>query len=393
MTKTVRLGSIAEIFSGGTPSREQPAYWGGDIPWVKTTQIQNRLISAGDIDERITQEGLKKSSARMVPCGTILMAMIGQGKTRGQVAILGVDAATNQNAAAIVVKGKYDRDYVYQQLLFRYAEIRAISNSSGQQNLNLELIRSINFPDAALPRQVFIGSLLSKWDESIDLSEQMIAATHQRRKWLVQQLLTGKRRLPGFNERWPLERLAGCITATQRSIPKPTQAYKALGIRSHCKGTFERVVTDPASVDMDELFVVRAGDLIVNITFAWEGAIAFVPIEHDGHLVSHRFPTYRLKENRIDPGFLRYVVTHPLFIFQLGLISPGGAGRNRVMSKKDFLNIKIPVPSLEEQRKIGQLLESADTEIRLLNQQLDAFREQKKGLMQQLLTGRVRVKA
>ena len=143
---------------------------------------------------------------------------------------------------------------------------------------------------------------------------------------------------------------------------------------------------------MDELFVAKADDLIVNITFAWEGAIAFVPEAHDGNLVSHRFPTYRLKESVVDPEFMRYVVVQPRFRFNLVLISPGGAGRNRVMSKRDFLGIEVAVPCLEEQKKIGRMLKLADEEMVLLSHQLDALREQKKGLMQQLLTGKIRVK-
>jgi type I restriction enzyme S subunit len=89
MSKYVQLGDIAKIYSGGTPSRTNPTYWGGNIPWVKTAQIQNSVISENSVDEWITEKGLKHSSAKMVPKGTILMAMYGQGKTRGQVAILG----------------------------------------------------------------------------------------------------------------------------------------------------------------------------------------------------------------------------------------------------------------------------------------------------------------
>jgi type I restriction enzyme S subunit len=81
MSKYVQLGEIAKIYSGGTPSRTNPAYWGGNIPWVKTAQIQNCVVTEKDIDEWITEEGVKNSSAKMVPKGTILMAMYGQGKT------------------------------------------------------------------------------------------------------------------------------------------------------------------------------------------------------------------------------------------------------------------------------------------------------------------------
>jgi type I restriction enzyme S subunit len=151
------------------------------------------------------------------------------------------------------------------------------------------------------------------------------------------------------------------------------------------------VVAQPDTVAMEELYVARADDLIVNITFAWEGAIAIVPAEHDGHLVSHRFPTFRAKPDRVHLDYLRYLVRQQRFIFLLGLISPGGAGRNRVLSKRDFLELRVPLPSLAEQEMIARVLRLGDTELSHLKQLLEALRKQKKGLMQQLLTGKRRL--
>jgi type I restriction enzyme S subunit len=112
MIKVVQLGDIAKVYSGGTPSRSNPKFWNGDIPWVKTGQIQNRTIYENNIDEWITEEGLKNSSTKIVPKGTLLMAMYGQGKTRGQVAILGIDAAINQACAAIQIHRVINSDFV-----------------------------------------------------------------------------------------------------------------------------------------------------------------------------------------------------------------------------------------------------------------------------------------
>ena len=192
MSKFVRLGDIAEIISGGTPSRTNPAYWGGKIPWVKTTQIQNCIITEDCIDEWITEDGLKNSSAKIVPKGDILIAMIGQGKTRGQVAILEIDAATNQNAAAIQLLEGANQGYVYQQLLFQYEKIRNISNSSGQQNLNLEIIKSIRLPKVLLHEQAAIASLLTTWDFAIEKTVRLIAAKEMRFKWLIKSLISEK---------------------------------------------------------------------------------------------------------------------------------------------------------------------------------------------------------
>src|SRR5690554_3582220 len=94
------LGNIFETTSGGTPSRTEKAYWNGDIPWVTTSLVDFSVIVSAE--EFLTAEGLKNSSAKLFPKGTVLMAMYGQGKTRGKVALLSIKAATNQACAAIL---------------------------------------------------------------------------------------------------------------------------------------------------------------------------------------------------------------------------------------------------------------------------------------------------
>ena len=124
-------------------------------------------------------------------------------------------------------------------------------------------------------------------------------------------------------------------------IPKPDKTYLSIGLRSHCKGTFHKFIGEPEKIMMDTLCRVEPEDLILNITFAWEGAIAFATEDDSGGLVSHRFPIFRLKTKNADIEFVRNLILTQRFIWDLDLISPGGAGRNRVMNKKDFLKIKF----------------------------------------------------
>jgi type I restriction enzyme S subunit len=268
----------------------------------------------------------------------------------------------------------------------------ATGSSQSMKNISKEIVLQIELPVPPLEEQQLIVRLLEIWDTTIDLTERLIAEKLLWRKGLLQQLLTGKRRLPGFKVPWKILKIKETVTPVQRQIPKPTQPYDALGIRSHFKGTFAKQVEDPEKVDMDMLYIAKAGDLIVNITFAWEGAIAIVPPEHDGRLVSHRFPTYRPKEQKVSTNYLGYLITQDKFKYLLSGISPGGAGRNRVMSKKDFLKLEVFIPDLDEQEKIAEFLDIASREIDLLRAKVDALREQKKGLLQQLLTGKKRVK-
>ena len=139
--------------------------------------------------------------------------------------------------------------------------------------------------------------------------------------------------------------------------------------------------------------MLRTDDLVANITFGWEGAAAIVPPEANGALVSHRFPTFTFQPGISIPGYLRHVIKQKRFVHEMGLASPGGAGRNRVLSKTNFLKIPINLPPLAEQERIAAVLDTCDQEIELLQKQLEALKKQKRGLMQKLLTGEVRVRA
>jgi len=193
-------------------------------------------------------------------------------------------------------------------------------------------------------------------------------------------------RFPEFRgaEPWKVNRFDEVLSPVVRERPKPAETYLGLGLRSHGKGTFLKLLEDPAKNSMDQLYEVKANDLIVNITFAWEGAVAIAKERDEGALVSHRFPTYTFEKGRTTPGFFRYFILDKQFVYNLGVISPGGAGRNRVMSKNDFMKLQVALPSPAEQQKIAECLSSLDDLITLEAQKLDSLKAHKKGLMQQL---------
>ena len=212
------------------------------------------------------------------------------------------------------------------------------------------------------------------------------------KKALCQQLLAGKKRFKEFRKQpWNSIELKTILVLQIRAVVKPSKSFLALGIRSHGKGTFQKPNFDPQKIALEELYKVKTNDLIVNITFAWEGAIAIVNEYDDDALVSHRFPTYVFDKQKGIPEYFRHVILQKRFVYELGLVSPGGAGRNRVLSKKDFLKIKVDIPMVEEQKKIASVLNAADKEIELLSNKLEALKNQKKGLIQKLLTGKIRV--
>jgi type I restriction enzyme S subunit len=199
-------------------------------------------------------------------------------------------------------------------------------------------------------------------------------------------------RFPEFKDGWASNTIGDLFELDARPINKPSSSYKSIGIRSHFKGTFQRLDSDPSKNVMDTLYVVKENDLIVNITFAWEGAVAIASKDDEGGLVSHRFPTYINNKYKVEINFFRFLFPTNDFKRTLDLISPGSAGRNRVLKKSDFLKIKFFIPTLPEQKRIASFFTVLDKKIAELKQKKALLEQYKKGVMQKLFSQELRFK-
>lgn len=137
----IKIGDVFEIKTGATPSRKENKYWdNGTIPWIKTTELKEIVIN--NSEEYITEEGFNKTSVNLLPKNTILIAMYGQGKTRGMTGKLGIEATTNQACAAILPNPKENMDFIWYQLKLSYEDLRDLGRGGSQPNLNTNLIKS-----------------------------------------------------------------------------------------------------------------------------------------------------------------------------------------------------------------------------------------------------------
>ena len=207
-----------------------------------------------------------------------------------------------------------------------------------------------------------------------ELIKQRIAAV---RRGEIPEGYRKERRIGLGPKDWKVGTLSDVLHCEQRSVPKPTEPYWRLGVRSWAKGTFHSFVDDPTTVDMEELFEVKENDLVVNITFAWEHAIAVASKEDEGLLVSHRFPTYVFDHGNV-PAYFKAVVSQKHFKDMLDTISPGGAGRNRVLDRKDFLRLPCYIPPVSEQLKIAEILLSCDRVIETEQKLIEELQRMKK---------------
>jgi type I restriction enzyme S subunit len=192
--EVVRLGDIAKLESGGTPSRQKPEYWeNGTIPWVKSGELNDGVIY--DTEEKITELGLKNSSAKIFSKGTLLIALY--GATVGKTGVLGIDASTNQAVCAIFPKSSDVFDSRFLQYCLIFYRSRLISQSSGgaQPNIYLYVLRDFRLPLPLLSEQQKIAEILSKWDEVIELKRGKKERLERMKKKVMDLLLTGKVRI------------------------------------------------------------------------------------------------------------------------------------------------------------------------------------------------------
>jgi type I restriction enzyme S subunit len=168
--------------------------------------------------------------------------------------------------------------------------------------------------------------------------------------------------------------------------------YQEIGIRSHCKGIFHKPQIRGKQIGNKRVFWVKPDCFIYNIIFAWEQAIAVTSKNEEGMIASHRFPMYRSTNGQYDPKYAFLYFSSPRGKYDLGLASPGGAGRNKTLGLEEFKRIKVPVPSIEYQKIAVDVICIWDEGIKKIEKLIAAKQKQKKALMQQLLTGKRRFK-
>lgn len=190
-------------------------------------------------------------------------------------------------------------------------------------------------------------------------------------------------RFKGFTDDWEQRKLKELVDKYEKSVETPHDGYIRLGVRSHGKGTFHEYVEPGHELETAKMYQVAANKLIFNITFAWEHAVALTDSDDEGKLVSHRFPQFSLHDNLI-PDFLKYVILDEKFHHHLYLSSPGGAGRNRVLKINEALDYSIKIPSVLEQKKIGQTLNNITNLITLHQRKLDQLQTLKNYCLQNM---------
>lgn len=396
------IDNVSEISSGGTPSRANAEYWNGEIPWVSTTLIDFNTISS--TDEHITELGLKNSSAKLFPKGTILMAMYGQGKTRGKVGVLGIEASTNQACGAIIPNSNVINNiFLFQNLSKRYNEIRDLSNQGGQENLSAGIIKTLNITLPTIPEQTKIASFLSSVDEKLNLLKDKKAAIEEYKKGMMQKIFSQELRFkPSPIEALEIgsdvfpdweEKSLGDLGKTFNGLTGKTKENFGLGkpyiqykqIFDNSKININRCEFVEISENENQNNV-QYGDVFFTVSSETPNEIgtASVLLEkvEEMYLNSFCFGFRANSLHELVPEFSRYLFRNELFRNDIIKLAQGSTRFN--MSKTALMKLKVILPSRREQSKIASFLSAIDEKINMINQQIEDTQEYKKGLLQQM---------
>ena len=385
----VTLGEVATISSGSTPSRSNASFWNGTIPWVTTTQIQNNIINLNDVKEFITDDGLKKSSLKIIPKGTLLMAMYGQGKTRGQVGILNFDSTINQACAAIGVSQKVSSLFLYQYFQFKYENIRALSNSGGQKNLSAEIIKSIEFNLPPFLEQEKIVDTLSVWDSAIEKTEKLINLEEKKMSAFAIKLFSGKTKFQTKNRR------LGELLKEKFDLSTGSEEVFSVSVHKGLINQIEHLGRSFAAANTDNYNLVKFGYLVYTKSPTGDfpyGIVKQSSIKKDV-IVSPLYGVYEPVMNEIGL-IIEFFFESPIrcknYLYPL---IQKGAKNTISISNQDFLKGIINFPENEKDLiKVADYIRLSKEYISLLKKQLEQYKLQKQGLMQKLLTGEWRAK-
>ena len=388
-----RLGEVANISSGGTPSREREDFWDGHIPWVTTAEVHYQPITV--TSEKITQLGLDNSSAKLVPIGTILMAMIGQGKTRGQVAVLEIEAATNQNNANIVVDENTSSHFVYFQLEGSYEKLRNLSSSAGQGSLNLDLIRQYKVSYVSdVQEQTTIGQFFRTLDNTIAIHKRKLDGLRKLKKAYLQVMFpkvgenVPRVRFLGFTEPWAqvaleyiAERVTRKNTKLESTLPLTISAQHGLIDQTEF---FNKQV---ASRDVSDYFLIKKGEFAYNKSYSngypW-GAVKRLD-EYEKGVLSTLYIVF--KPIYVDSEFLVQYYEADNWHTEIIKYAAEGARNHGLLNitPTNFFKTVLAIPSTREEQKVtGSFFETLDKQITALHKKVEQLGRLKSAYLQKM---------
>lgn len=399
--KVERLSDVGQVTGGNTPRRSTDEYWGGDIPWLTPSQLTGKLINEiSETDEYITEKGFENSSVKLLPPGTVIMS---SRATIGETVINKVPMTTNQGFANIICDENKVYNY-YLLYLLRYItpRLEALAGGSTFLEISRTNVRSVNIPVPSLLEQKKIASILLSVDKSIEKTSEVIEETKELKKGLMQALLTKGIGHSDFKDSqfgeipksWEINVMSYAAKINPRyKIPEKDE-YLFLEMDSVNEHSPEVDGYEKREKNRCTNVKFKKGDvLFARITPSTEnGKTALIEnLEEEIAFGSTELIVLSPRKDLITSDYIYYLLKWSRVRNLAISMMEGSTGRQRVPREVFDGAIKIPLPPLEEQKQIASILSSVDAKIKKEEEYKAKLEKLKKGLMQKLLTGQIRV--
>ena len=398
--EVVLLDSVATRGSGHTPDKAHPEYWGGEIKWI-SLQDTGRLdrLFIDDTAVKITSAGISNSSARMHPMGTVVLSRdAGVGKS----AIMNCDMAVSQHFMAWTCGTRLSNKFLYYWLQSSKLEFERIAMGNTIKTIGLPYFKKLVIPLPTKAEQEAIAGALSDADAWIESLEQLIAKKRQIKQGAMQELLTGKRRLPGFSAKWETKRLGdhchflrnGTNSRAELTV-EGSLKYLLYGDIHSCNSVYICPKSLPSlpkakAFTLDRL---QDGDLILadasEDTIGISKSVEIVGTDGVELVAGLHTIAIRFTEGIFAPRFAGYLQHCPDFNSHLRKLAAGT--KVYATNRRHVSSAEVCIPPQKEQTAIATVLADMDAEIESLESKLAKAHEIKQGMMQELLTGRIRL--
>ncbi|MEB3209518.1 MAG: restriction endonuclease subunit S, partial [Synechococcus sp.] len=395
------ISDVAELASGHTPNRQRPDYWGGSCQWISlhdSKGLESNYISETALT--ITEAGLAHSSARRLPIDTVVFS---RTATIGKCTRMATEMATSQDFANYICGPLLNSLYLVYLFRFLGPEWHRLMSGSTHNTIYMYVFERLQVLLPPLPEQRAIAAALSDVDDLLQSLDRLIAKKRDIKQGTMQELLTGKTRLPGFSGKWETKRLGEMGTCLRGVSYNPE--YDLAADDTDCTFRLLRSTNlQRGRLDLEDLQFVdesrvahwqhlRAGDLVfcaANGSRSLVGKSAVFDIE-DGHRYTFGafMGAFRTNLEITDSSFAGHLFHSNNFFKRLDLALSGSAINN--LSPSEVESFSFTVPPLPEQRAIAAVLSDMDAEIDALEARRKKVAAIKQGMMQELLTGRTRL--
>lgn len=367
-----KVSEVAEIITGGTPSTSVEEYWTPkEIPWLSSGEVHKKYIF--QTDEMISKEGYENSSAKMINENSVLIALAGQGKTRGTVAINRIPLATNQSIAAMSFNSQMYPDFVFSNLENRYDELRAASSGDGSRGgLNKRIVGNVILPYPSIEEQKQIGDYFTNLNNLITLHQRKLDQLKMLKKYFLQNMFPAKGekvpriRFKGFTGDWEQRKLGECCQEFKSGSFIPASDIGDVGKYPVYGGNGLRGFSSEYNHDGEFALIGRQGALCGNMNYSVGRA----------YFTEHAIVVQANKT--ADTKFLYYLLKK----MNLGQYSDQSAQPGLAVGK--LVKLIALVPSVAEQIKIGYQFMGIDHLITLHQRKLDQLQTMKKFMLQNL---------